>query len=131
MLRTWLILLMLCCCAGGCSFGVWGTIYNSSNADRSVRQYNRTKLWRDRSTIRIPYPGEPHDFEVRGGGEVWRYDLHFPPKNLIGRRPFDDKYVKLQLMPSGELFIVDPDSGLPVSPLPPQPLGFPLRPTRR
>ena len=123
-------IVLLCSLSAGCSFGIWGHMYNNRGAPRTRAAEGKLQRWPESSTIRVPYPGTARGFEVRGGGDVWRYDPSFPPDDRVERKPIGAKSIKLQLEPSGEIFIVDLESRFPVDPLPPQPVGFPLRPTR-
>jgi hypothetical protein len=59
---------------------------------------------------------------IQFGMETFRYNVP---------RSFLKPDLRLQAEPDGKLYLVPPDTPLPASTLPKQPVGFPLAPTRK
>jgi hypothetical protein len=78
-------------------------------------------------TVRIKVP---YKLRIECGGEVWNYNL--PPAPLpdtFRKRVRGNRYLeKFQIEKDGTIYARLPDSQGPATRLPPQPVGYPLRP---
>jgi hypothetical protein len=118
-------LLVAAAALGSCSFALKAVLYNNTPTDIVV--------WKvvEKSSVSAA-PGATVEFKLKAeqhidfGQDAFVYE----PKELKAKEFISEGRIKLQAEKDGRLYVVPPSAAFPVSPLPPQPAGFPLTPSK-
>jgi hypothetical protein len=108
-----------------CSFALEALLYNNTPTDVVVWKVH------EKSSVSAA-PGAMVEFKLQAeqhidfGQDAFVYE----PKELKATEFISEGRIKLQAEKDGKLYIVPPSAVFPVSPLPAQPPGFPLTPSK-
>ena len=103
-------------------------LFNNSGKDLTNYAEGKSYHVNKGSTVEIQYPGNKQEIGIKNETGVLENKVLYPPTTYMSSRVFTKYVINCQIEPDGLIYVLKPQTPMPAKDLPPQPLGFPLKP---
>jgi len=113
---------------GSCVPFTYIVAFNHTGKDLTVTADEKSYALSANSSAEILYPGFTREIKLASQDKaVWVYKIEVLPQEHMKGRWFS-QYIFCQIEPDGRIYLVKPNTQMPIQALPIQPAGYPLIP---